>query len=54
MPSEVERAFFNDCVSFVKKIYGEENIIFAVVHKMNQRLICISTLYRSPPTSIKK
>ena len=33
MPSEVERAFFTDCVNFVKKRYGEENIISAVVHK---------------------
>lgn len=33
MPSEVERAFFTDCVNFVKKRYGEENMISAVVHK---------------------
>ena len=33
MPLEVERAFFADCVNFVKKRYGEENIISAVVHK---------------------
>ena len=33
MPLEVERAFFVDCVNFVKKRYGEENIISAVVHK---------------------
>ena len=33
MPPEVERAFFTDCVNFVKKKYGEDNIISAVVHK---------------------
>jgi len=33
MPPEVERAFFTDCVNFVKKRYGEENIISTVVHK---------------------
>lgn len=33
MPPETERAFFTDCVNFVKKRYGEENIISAVVHK---------------------
>ena len=33
MPLEVKRAFFADCVNFVKKRYGEENIISAVVHK---------------------
>ena len=33
MPPDVERAFFTDCVNFVKKRYGEENIISAVVHK---------------------
>ncbi|MBR1676879.1 MAG: plasmid recombination protein [Clostridia bacterium] len=33
MPPQVERAFFSDCVNFVKKCYGEENIISAVAHK---------------------
>ncbi|MBR1868400.1 MAG: plasmid recombination protein [Clostridia bacterium] len=33
MPPQVERVFFTDCVNFVKKRYGEENIISAVVHK---------------------
>ena len=33
MPQEAERAFFTDCVNFVKKRYGEDNIISAVVHK---------------------
>ena len=33
MPTEAEHAFFTDCVNFVKKRYGEENIVSAVVHK---------------------
>ena len=33
MPPEAERTFFTDCVNFVKKRYGEDNIISAVVHK---------------------
>ena len=33
MLPQVERAFFTDCVNFVKKRYGKENIISAVVHK---------------------
>ena len=33
MSPQTERAFFTDCVKFVKKRYGEENVISAVVHK---------------------
>lgn len=33
MSPQMERAFFIDCVKFVKKRYGEENVISAVVHK---------------------
>ena len=33
MSPQTERSFFTDCVKFVKKRYGEENVISAVVHK---------------------
>ncbi|MBP5466966.1 MAG: plasmid recombination protein [Clostridia bacterium] len=33
MSPQTERSFFTDCFKFVKKRYGEENVISAVVHK---------------------
>ncbi|MBR1890889.1 MAG: plasmid recombination protein [Clostridia bacterium] len=33
MPPETEREFFTDCVNFIAKQMGKENIISAVVHK---------------------
>ena len=33
MPPETERKFFTDCVDFIAKQMGKENIISAVVHK---------------------
>ena len=33
MPPETERAFFADCVNFIARQMGKENIISAVVHK---------------------